>query len=81
MPCAIVLSISKGVRGCKCPNSINATLSVTPNLALMHAAAISYSEAELITLHSMLASTCIGAFMKTCCLATGLLGSYLLPRK
>ena len=80
-PCAVVLSISKGVRGYRCPNSIKDILSVTLNLVFTHAAAISDSEVELITLHSMLASTCIGAFIKTRCLATGLLGSYLLPSK
>jgi len=81
IPKAVVLSTSSGVLGCIYPISINMIRSSTAILAFTYLPAISDSDAELITLHKMLALTCIGALIKVHCGANGLVKSGLLPRK
>jgi len=81
IPNAVVLSISNGVGGWGWPNSIRVIRIGIPSRAFTYAAAISASDAALITFLKMLASTCTGALIKTRYGAIGFVGSYLFPRK
>ena len=81
IPNAVVLSSSSGVLGYIYPLYINMIHSLIAILAFTYLVAISDSKAVLITLHRMLALTCIGALMEIPCRANGLVKSGLLPRK
>ena len=73
--------ILRGVSGYEYPSSISTIYSLTPNLALTYAAAISDSDAVSIIFLNILASTYIGILIRFLCSGNRYNGLHKLPKK